>query len=412
MKTKYIILFLLSSFIAKAQETSCSDRMLNLFLNCENCYPDFVKTEIKFVNYVRDKQSADVDLFITSQISGGGNTEYNLHFIGLKHFTNISDTLKYTSKASNMEDDTRRELVQVIKLGLIRYVSHSAYASQIQVEATVIEQEISNNPDKWKSWIFNVNASGSLDGEKSSFNQNYSTSISANKTTEKIKIDIGANMDYGASSFINGNDTIKNYTESRSAYFQIIKSINKHWSGGLFNSTGNGTYNNRKFYATASPALEYNLFPYSQSQLKSFTFTWLISANHYEYSDTTIYDKIKENAFQNKLKASFTLIQPWGSLNLSLLGSHYINDNEKNHLSLFASTDLRICKGLYFSLFVGYELVHDQISLPKSGATRDEQLLNRKEIATSYLFNINSGLTYRFGSKFNNVVNPRLNNGG
>jgi spore coat protein U-like protein len=415
MKTKSILIFLLLSYsVVTAQEPafSCAFRPLNLFLNCQNCYQDFVKTEIKFVNYVRDKQSADVDLFISSQMAGAGNTEYNLFFIGLKSFANISDTLKYISKVSNMEDDTRRELVQIIKLGLIRYVSHTSCASQIQVGAPEIEQDItSNNLDKWKSWVFNINASGSLGGEKSSFNQNYSGSVSANKTTEKLKIDIGANLDYGASSYINENDTIKSYTESQSAYVQVIKSINNHWSYGLFNNTGSGTYNNRKFYATVSPALEYNLYPYSQSQLKSFTFTWLVSANHYEYSDTTIYDKIKENVYQNKLKVSFSVTQPWGSVNLSLLGSHYINDNDKNHLSLFVSTDLRICKGLYYSLFIGYELVHDQISLPKDGATRDEQLLNRREIATSYLFNINSGITYRFGSKFNNIVNPRINSG-
>jgi hypothetical protein len=415
MKIKHILIFLLHSCIVTAQKPSanCSHRALNLFLNCENCYPDFMKAEIKFVSYVRDKQSADVDLFITNQMTGAGNIQYNLYFIGLKDFVNISDTLKYISKTGNMEDDTRRELLQVIKLGLTRYVSHTACASQIQIEAIEnIQDTIFNNTDEWKSWVFNINASGSLDGEKSSFNQNYSGSISANKTTEKVKIDVGANLDYGASSFINENNTIKSYTESQSAYVQVIKSINKHWSYGVFNSTGSGTYNNRKFYATASPALEYNLFPYSQSQLKSFTFTWLVSANHYEYLDTTIYDKIKENIYQNKLKVSFSITQPWGSVNLSLLGSHYINDNDKNHLSFFVSTDLRICKGLYFSLFIGYELVHDQISLPKDGATRDEQLLHRKEIATSYLFSINSGITYRFGSKFNNVVNPRINNGG
>lgn len=415
MKTKLILTILLYYSVVNAKELhdSSSNQALNLFLNCGNCYSDFIRTEIKFVNYVRDKQSADVDLFITSQMAGAENTEYNLFFIGLKNFTNISDTLKYITKVGNMEDDNRKELVQVIKLGLIRYVSHTIYASQLQVESNEIEQDISmKNSDKWKSWVFNINASGNLDGEKSWLNQNYSGSISANRTTEKIKIDIGSNMDYGASRFINENDTTNSYTASKSAYAQIIKSINTHWSYGLFSNTGSGTYDNRKFYATASPALEYNLFPYSQSQRKLLTLTWSVSANHHEYLDTTIYDKIKENIFQNKLNVSFSVTQPWGSASISLLGSHYINDNQKNHLSIFVSTDLHIYKGLYFSLFLSYELVHDQISLPKDGASRDEQLLHRKEIATSYLFNMSTGITYRFGSKFNNVVNPRMNNGG
>ena len=34
--------------------------------------------------------------------------------------------------------------------------------------------------------------------------------------------------------------------------------------------------------------------------------------------------------------------------------------------------------------------------------------LTVSKVATSYIFNMSTGITYRFGSKYNNVLNPRI----
>ena len=401
--------------VSQTAADSSGSFALKLYLNCGSCYDDFVKTEIKFVNYVRDRHDADVDLLITNQPAGSAGTEFNLFFIGLNKFRQVDDTLKYIAVADHTEDETRNELVQLIKIGLMRYVAHTPYALQIQITSGETAQDeiaFMAVDDKWKSWVFNINGNADLTGEKSSLSQNYSGSITANKTTEKLKIDVGVNRNYGASRFTYGDNIISSYTKSQSAYGQVVKSIHKHWAMGGFGSMGSGTYNNQNFYVSASPALEYDLFPYAQSQRKLFTIAWYLAVKHFEYSDTTIYEKTEETLFLNKLSMTLAVTQPWGSVSISVFGSHYLNDFLKNHLSVFASTDLRVFKGLSLNLFMGYELVHDQLSLPKEGASETEVLLHRKEISTSYFLSFNTGLTYRFGSKYNNVVNPRLNAGG
>ncbi|MDF2438797.1 MAG: hypothetical protein K0Q95_3173 [Bacteroidota bacterium] len=383
--------------------------VLTVFINCSSCYEDFIKTEIKFVNYVRDRQSADVDVFIAAQPASVEGIKYTVCFIGLKSFHSISDTLIYLTNSGNMEDDTRRELIQVIKLGLVRYVSHTKFASHLQIGCDEIPDSSFEVIDKWRSWIVNTTIAANIDGERASFNQNYGAAVSVNKTTEKIKIDLELNADYSVSRFISENDdTSLTFTDTRQAYGRCIKSINKHWSAGLFGKGGSATYNNQKLYISGAPGIEYNFFPYSKWQQKSLTIDWFISANHYKYTDTTIYDEIEEDLFQNSLSISLGVTQPWGSAGFSLSGSHYFNDLKKNHLSLSANIDIRLFKGFYFSIYTAYVLVHDQMSLPKGGTSRDEQLLHRKEIATSYVFNMSSGITYRFGSKFSNTVNPRL----
>ena len=417
-KTFPLFISMASCWLTSISQTSVDHRnnvALNLYLNCGSCYDEFVKTEIKFVNYVRDRHDADVDLLITDQTTGSGGTEFDLFFIGLNKFRQIDDTLKYISMAGQTEDETRNELVQLIKIGLMRYVAHTPYALQIQIAGGETDQDetaFNAGDDKWKSWVFNLNGNAELSGEKSSLSQNYSGNISANKTTEKIKIDAGVSRSYGSSRFTFDDNILRSYTKSQSAYGQVVKSIHPHWSAGIFGSTGNTTYNNQNFYATVSPALEYDVFPYSRSQRKLFTIAWYLAVKHFEYSDTTIYEKINETLFQNRLSLSLAVTQPWGSVSISVFGSHYLNDVLKNHLSFYGSTDLRIFKGLSLNLFIGYELVHDQLSLPKGGASETEVLLHRKEISTSYFLNFNTGLSYRFGSKYNNVVNPRLNGGG
>jgi hypothetical protein len=70
--------------------------------------------------------------------------------------------------------------------------------------------------------------------------------------------------------------------------------------------------------------------------------------------------------------------------------------------------NFRIAKGLTFNISGGASLVHDQLSLVKGGATYEEVLLRRKEIATQYTYYTSLGLTYTFGSIYNNAVNPRF----
>ena len=55
-----------------------------------------------------------------------------------------------------------------------------------------------------------------------------------------------------------------------------------------------------------------------------------------------------------------------------------------------------------------YAVVRDQIFLPKAGASEEEVLLRRRQLATEYKASVWAGLGFRFGSPFNSIVNSRL----
>ena len=79
---------------------------LRVFLDCQTFFCDFdhFRREISFVNWMRDRQDAQVHILGTSRRTGGGGREHTLAFIGLDDFAGRVDTLMYIS--SNTDTDT------------------------------------------------------------------------------------------------------------------------------------------------------------------------------------------------------------------------------------------------------------------------------------------------------------------
>ena len=74
------------------------------------------------------------------------------------------------------------------------------------------------------------------------------------------------------------------------------------------------------------------------------------------------------------------------------------------------NADVRLFKGFSFNVFGDYSRIRDQINLRKSDVEEEEILLRLRQLATGYSYFVGFGVTYRFGSIYNNVVNPRFRN--
>ena len=55
-----------------------------------------------------------------------------------------------------------------------------------------------------------------------------------------------------------------------------------------------------------------------------------------------------------------------------------------------------------------YNWIRDQIYLPKGEQNQADVLLRRRALQTGFEYELFGGLSYTFGSIFNNVVNPRF----
>jgi hypothetical protein len=108
------------------------------------------------------------------------------------------------------------------------------------------------------------------------------------------------------------------------------------------------------------------------------------------------------------MTASVGLKQPWGSVTTSLEAAAYVDDLSKRHAVLFNALNVRLFKGLSVNAFLSVSLLRDQLYLAKGELSDEDILVRRRQLASSYSYFAGVGLSYSFGSIFNNVVNPRF----
>jgi len=412
-----VVAFLLTSNASKAQvkdsipkNDSLRKNALNVFFNCPDCDMDYVKKGITFINYVRDQKDAQLYILMTSMVTGSGGYEYSIYFIGQKEFKGKNDTLKFSTSPDNTPDEIRQQANQMLKLGLMPYVAKTPIGKMINISYETTE-DATQVKDPWKSWIFNINGSAYFNGQESIKAKNLYGSVEASKITEKLKIDLNAYYSYYDAKFkIDDTTTIDSHSDSKCISGLAAFSLGEHWSaGGMGNVTAN-TYNNIKLHYALYPAIEYDLYKYSESTRRQLRFLYQVGGGHTDYIDTTIYGKTKDFLLLHELTIAYKVIEKWGSISASIYGTQYFKDLTKNDLSLYASLSIRIFKGLSFNMSGDLSMVHDQLGLPKAGASEADILTQQKQLASQYTYYVNAGLTYTFGSIYNNVVNPRFSN--
>lgn len=404
-----IMIFVLAVFadIDQIASSELKEFAPRIFLDCQRCDRDFIRTEIDWVNYVRDRQEADVHILGTVQRTGSDGWEYTFEFIGQNRFSDITHTLKYVSSRTDTWDEVRRGSVDVLKRGLLPYIMRTPLFEHITFGFKQVFKPTSMK-DKWNFWVFSIGVSGSLSGEQRQNFRSVHGNISANRVTPELKMRFGISGNFNESHFEINGDSITSTSELKNAGGMVVKSIGEHWAAGGWVNLRSSTYNNMKTEFSAAPAVEYNFFPYSESTRRQLRCLYRIGYNFSRYIEETIYEKMEEHLLEQALSLTLEVKEPWGIASTYIEGSHYFHDLSKNKLELGGHISLRLIKGLSLSFSGSYARIHDQLSLPKGGATLDEILLQRKELETDYGYHISLGFNYTFGSVYSNVVNPRF----
>lgn len=391
------------------EDTSRADTLrknaLNVFMNAS----DYIKKEIKYINYVRDIKVADVYIISTEDNSGSGGSVTTFFFVGQGKFSGMADTLICNISPDETYDIQRAREVKTLKMGLMRYVAKTPLAQFMNINfSEPLSETVSS--DKWNSWVYRASLNAYTSGQSTySYGYLYG-SLSANRITEKSKFksSLGMDLEMDRTTYMDSvyKSTVKEYSGSIS----YVKSINDHWSAGIFSSIQTSSYSNYDLSTQISPGIEYDLFPYSESTRRILTITYTAGMEINNYEGETTRFKMSEAVGFHSLSASMSIIQKWGSVGSTLSWRNYLFDFSYYRLRLYTRASIRIFKGLSFTFSGSVASVHDQISLPRGDATLEDVLLRRKMQATEYTYSTSFGFSYTFGSLYNNVVNPRFDN--
>jgi len=389
------------------------DAAVNLYIDCSSCDMAYFRQNFTLVNYVRDRKVAEVQVIVSTMRNGGGGREYIMQFLGLGRFSHLKDTLKFNMKADATKDETRKKQLENLKIGLVPYILKTPFADKIKVDYAQETEKIKEE-DPWNNWVFRISGNAWLNGQKTYNSTNIYTTASASRITEDIKHETKINLNFTENKYrlYDAKDSLvySANTITRSVYFShsTIWSLGEHWGAGAELMGWQSTYSNIDLAFRLRPQIEYNVFKYSNASRKQLRFAYMLGAEYQDYTDTTIYNKTFEYLGSQRIEINFKYITAWGSIRSGINWQNYLHDFSLYSIGTSLSMNIRIFKGLSLKIFGNLQMPRNQIGLVKTASTPEDVLLHQRELSTKYSYYTSIGISYTFGSIYNNVVNPRL----
>jgi hypothetical protein len=311
---------------------------------------------------------------------------------GLNNFSNMQDTIRYFNNPTTTDDERRQILLKNLKLGLIRYVMQSPAADNLEINFKENKKDADNQAsspkkDPWNYWQFSFGSSGFFNGDQNYSSQNINMNVSANRETEKSRFGLDFTNNINRQKItVSPDEKVNIKTDEQGMDLRYAVKVTEHWAYGCNGNFIRSVFSNIDARFFCAPRLEYSILPYKRFNNERITIQYSIGAEYSQYGDTTLYFKTKELLMKHRLGINSSFTKPWGSINIG--------------------AGWRVFKGLQFGVGGNFEFIRDQISLPKSGASRDDVLTRRRLIASNFSYFMGVGFSYRFGSIYNSQVNP------
>ncbi len=408
-----LALLLALSTPLSAQTPATLPERLAIFLDCDGCDETFLRQEMEYLDWVRDREVADVHVLVTDQGTGAGGEAITFDLIGLDRFEGMNHSTVYTVNVAATEAESRDGFLRTLQAMLAPYLLQTATGERVRIEVDPAgdagsEQAIPQN-DPWDFWTFEIYTDASADFESRQRSLDARYGVYIGRVTENWKIQLRPFFNYNYDRFERSSGIIESYQRRNGFTSYAVKSISPHWSVGAFGDVFTSTFDNVEMRYRIMPAIEWSLYPYREATRRQLNIAYRIGAAHITYRDSTIFNQIEETLPEHKLNVAYQVTQPWGEIDMGMNASQYLQDLERYALEFNGSVEVRITQGLSIELGGNVAFIYNQLNLPKGDADLEEVLLRRRLLETDYEAGFSVGFRYRFGSIFNNVVNPRLN---
>ena len=375
--------------------------------------PSTSASEIKWVDFVRQREDADVHLLSTSSETGGGGREVALRFVGAGRFQGVDQELRAVSLPGDTEDMRRRGVLSAVIVGLLNYAARGGLPADlsVSVKAQTPDAAAQTRTDPWNFWVFSLESSASVDAEES--NQQWSWDFGDKRrpgdgaldaelrravsiTKRKIRPERG------------GRGAARGHAARERCEWFVAKSLGDHWSAGSRAMFGSSTFDNRVPASASRPDRIQRASRIAEYTTRQLRLQYTDRRGTIHYDEVTLFGKLRETNPAHALSVTLDQRQPWGTLEARVEWSQYLHDLSKYRLEVEATSRLRIARGLSLNFDGSASRVRDQLSLPRRDATPEEVLLRLRELQSDYELSFDIGIRYSFGSIFNNIVNPRF----
>jgi hypothetical protein len=400
-----------------------------VFFDCQggpHCDLNFHRTEIPWVTWVRDQADAQLHVIVTNENTGAGGRAYQMDFIGRAPYEAYLDEVTFQSLPTDTESERLDAVSYALAVGFARFAQHAGFRELVVIEADegyldggdlptqpqgIVAQEEVQDP--WNLWVFRINGNGNLNGESNQKNRSFNGGFNASRVTPTWRQNYGMNVNYNFQEReLSSGGTFTDERTNWNVNTTVVYSIAEHWSAGLTSRVGRDVRQNQKQAINLNPAIEYSFFPYEEATRRSLTAFYEIGPEYYDYYEVNQDSLLTETRGRQRLTLEFSQRQTWGDASVVVSGSHYLHDLDRYNLEVRGDLSFRVTRGLNVNFGGNYTFVADQLYLPYEEPTDEEILTGVRRIATDKEYGLFIGMSYQFGSIFNNVVNNRFPGGG
>ena len=399
MKGYFTLFLLFFSLLNFSQEK------IKAYIDCR-CDENYLKQETSFLEYVRDQDLADVEIFIRDERNPTGSRSFEITIDGNNSYKDISSSATAIGYSNDTSSTLRDKLLNKLKVALVPFLEKANYNLNLNVESNF--DDSTSLDDNWKNWVFELSGSYNNDKEESRKTNRYEVEFEIDKLTEDWRIGMEISRNEYNRKFYSDD---KEYTSNRkttSFRGRVVRSISDHFSAGVFFGAYQNTYENIDFNRYLAPAIEYSLYPYKDVLSKEITLAYRIGTGKRNYIEETIYGYNEQKLTSQTLSLNIRFRQKWGNISSYINGTQFLNDGTKKRFSLRSDLDIRVFEGLAVRLSGNINLIREQYSLAAGNTSVEDLLLQQRQIATDYRTNFSIGLSYTFGSIYNSIINTRL----
>ncbi|NNM04952.1 MAG: DUF481 domain-containing protein [Gemmatimonadetes bacterium] len=398
---------------------------LNVYLDCEGarwaCQTSHFRTEITFVNWVRDLADSQLHIIMTMEGTGSGDV-FTMDFMGRDDLEGNDDQLSYSHSDTDSDDMRTQGITGLLAIGIARYsvllgqtgpfVVNTPESGERRVELPPGLQGDVDDP--WDYWVFRLGGEVEYEDEDLKDERQFSANLSANRTTEMWKLSLSGRGSYTkATGQYSDGTPYEDVREEGSIDGRVFYSLSERWSWGMEAGAATSTRNNQDLSGDIGTGVEYSFFPYRDWTRRRMTLQGLVYARYFDYEEETQFNKMSETVMEGALRWGIGFRQPWGTANLNASAEAYLHDPKKFHrLSFGGRLSIRIARGLEWNVGGSISRIKDQIYIPLADLSDEDILLGRRQLPTDSSLRLNTGFSFTFGSIYNNVVNNRFGYGG
>ena len=399
MKGYFTLFLLFFSLLNFSQEK------IKAYIDCR-CDENYLKQETSFLEYVRDQDLADVEIFIRDERNPTGSRSFEITIDGNNSFKDISSSATAVGYSNDTSSTLRDKLLNKLKVALVPFLEKANYNLKLNVESNF--EDSTSLDDKWKNWVFELSGSYNNDKEESRKTNRYEVEFEIDKLTEDWRIGMEISRNESNRKFYSDDNEYTSNRKTTSFRGRVVRSISDHFSAGVFFGAYQNTYENIDFNRYLAPAIEYSIYPYKDVLSKEITLAYRIGTGKRNYIEETIYGYNEQKLTSQTLSLNIRFRQKWGNISSYINGTQFLNDGTKKRFSLRSDLDIRVFEGLAVRLSGNINLIREQYSLAAGNTSVEDLLLQQRQIATDYRTNFSIGLSYTFGSIYNSIINTRL----